>query len=55
MAKKVYTRNRPTYDPDIWVKLHRHKIIIIDMFMEINKNVKRELVYVKKHNFMWET
>lgn len=53
MSKKVCNRNRPTYDPDIGVLGHRLKIVIIDMFKEIEENVERELVCVKK-KFIWK-
>lgn len=52
MSKKVWNRNRPTHDPDIEVMALRHKIIIIDIFMEIKENVEGELVCVNKEILM---
>lgn len=35
MAKKVCNRNGPTYNTDIVVTGHGHKIIIMDIFIEM--------------------
>lgn len=48
MAKNVCNRDRLTHGPNIWVMEHKHKIIIIDMFMEIRKNLETSLVCGKK-------